>query len=66
MNSIKRILVIAAFGLMTFGAVKVKAQCATCSATVESKTIKAVPKPQVDLTTVLFTCLLPLISLWLS
>lgn len=36
MKSIRRILVLITFGLMTFGAVKVKAQCATCAAQVES------------------------------
>jgi hypothetical protein len=36
MKSIRRILVLIAFGLMTFGAVKVKAQCAMCTAQVES------------------------------
>jgi hypothetical protein len=36
MKSIKRILTLIAIGFITFGAVKVKAQCATCAATVES------------------------------
>jgi len=36
MKSIKRILVLITFGLMTFGAVKVNAQCAACAAQVES------------------------------
>jgi hypothetical protein len=36
MKSIRRILVLITFGLMTFGAVKVKAQCAACAAQVES------------------------------
>ncbi|HWD86479.1 MAG TPA: hypothetical protein VG367_00030 [Mucilaginibacter sp.] len=36
MKSIRRILVLIAFGLMTFGAVRVNAQCAACAAQVES------------------------------
>ncbi|MBS1531785.1 MAG: hypothetical protein JSU01_15870 [Bacteroidetes bacterium] len=36
MKSIRRILVLITFGLMTFGAVKVKAQCAACAAQVAS------------------------------
>jgi hypothetical protein len=36
MKSIKRILALIAIGLMTFGAVKVKAQCAMCTVAVES------------------------------
>lgn len=36
MNGIKRILILAAFGLMLLGATQVKAQCAMCSATVAS------------------------------
>jgi len=36
MKSIKRILALIAIGLMTFGAVRVKAQCAMCTVAVES------------------------------
>jgi hypothetical protein len=36
MKSIKRILIVAFFGLMIFGAVGVKAQCAMCTTAVES------------------------------
>ena len=36
MKSIKRILTLIAIGFITFGAVKVKAQCAACAAAVES------------------------------
>jgi hypothetical protein len=36
MKSIRRILTLIAMGFITFGAVKVKAQCANCAAAVES------------------------------
>ena len=36
MKGIKRILVLAAFGLMVFGTAEVKAQCAMCTTAVES------------------------------
>ncbi len=36
MKSIGKILTVIAIGFITFGAVKAKAQCATCAATVES------------------------------
>jgi hypothetical protein len=36
MKSIRRILTLIAIGFITFGAVKVKAQCANCAAAVES------------------------------